>query len=162
MLETQGRVVAVEAGLAWIESERTGGCGSCASKGACDSQLFGEALPPPPSSLILAQDPLGVHVGDKVLLGIAEEGVLRAALLMYGLPIAGLLLGLIVAQPLGDGWAMIAGAAGLGLALAAVWLLGRLTRRDSQKIQPQILACIASLPQGVETSQSKMIPIHKI
>ena len=159
MLETQGRVVAVEAGLAWVESERTGGCGSCASKGACGSQLFGEALTPPPSSLILAQDPLGVHVGDKVLLGIAEEGVLRAALLMYGLPIAGLLLGLIVAQPLGDGWAMIAGAAGLGLALAAVWLLGRLTRRDSQKIQPLILARMGSAEQGTPT---KMIPIHKI
>ena len=159
MLETQGRVVAVEAGLAWVESERAGGCGSCSSKGACGSQLLGEALTPTPSNLILAQDPIGVHIGDTVLLGVTEQGALRAAFLMYGLPIVGLLIGVLVAQPWGDAWAMMAGGLGLGLALVGVWLMQRLAPRDTQTIQPMILACVASAEQG---TPSKMIPIHKI
>jgi len=159
VLETQGRVIAVEAGFAWVESVRQGGCSSCASKGACGSQLLGEALTPASSSQaanhILAQDPVGVRVGDTVLLGIEEEGALRAAFLMYGLPLFGLMSGLLLAQPWGDLWALAAGGAGLGLALIMVWLLGRASQARPQKIQPMILAHLAS-------ASPQVIPIQKV
>ncbi len=162
MLETQGRVIAIEAGFAWVESVRQGGCGSCASKGSCGSQLLGEALTPSASSQaanhVLAQDPLGVRVGDTVLLGIEEKGALRAAFLMYGLPLSGLMSGLLLAQPWGDLWAIAAGVTGLGLALAVVWLLGRTSQRNAQKIQPMILARLDS----AASSATKTIPIQKV
>ncbi len=159
MLETQGRVIAVEAGFAWVESVRQGGCSSCASKGACGSQLLGEALTPASSGQeahhVLARDPLGVRVGDIVLLGVEEKGALRAAFLMYGLPLFGLMSGLLLAQPWGDLWALAAGGAGLGLALAMVRWLGRASQARPQKIQPTILAHLAS-------TSSTTIPIRKV
>lgn len=158
MLETKGRVIAIEAGFAWVESIRQGGCSSCASKGACGSQLLGEALTPASSSQasnhVLAQDPVGVHVGDTVLIGIEEMGALRAAFLMYGLPLFGLMLGLLLAQPWGDLWASAAGITGFGLALAVVWLLGRASQARPQKIHPMILA-------RLDSAAPKMIPIRK-
>jgi sigma-E factor negative regulatory protein RseC len=158
MLETQGRVIAVEAGFAWVESVRQGGCSSCASKGACGSQLLGEALAPAAnnqaSNNVLARDSLGVRVGDSVILGVEEEGALGAAFLMYGLPLFGLMLGLLLAQPWGDLWALAAGGAGLGLALAVVRLLGRVSQHKSQNVQPIILARLDSVT-------SKVIPIQK-
>ncbi|HES76673.1 MAG TPA: transcriptional regulator [bacterium] len=165
MLETQGRVISTKPGFAWVESARQGGCGSCASKGACGTQLLGEALSSSSSNQVLAQDPLGVDVGDMVLLGIAEEGALRAAFLMYGLPLLGFLLGILLAQPWGDLWATAAGCAGLGLALAGVWLLNRNAARRSPasgNTQPVVIARIASVPVGVETTLSKIIPIQKL
>lgn len=173
MLETRGRVIAVEAGFAWVESERQGGCGSCTSKGACGSQLLGEALLPssPTQALnkalnrVWAQDPLGVQVGDTVVLGVAEEGALRAAFLIYGLPLLGLLSGVLLAQSWGDLWAMSAGMTGLGLAMGVVWLLGRSARHESRasnNLQPQILARIASVPLAADAARLKIIPIQKL
>lgn len=159
MLETQGRVIAVEAGFAWVESLRQGGCSSCASKGACGSQLLGEALTPvkrgEAANHVLAQDPLGVRVGDTVLLGVEEKGALRAAFLMYGLPLLGLMSGLLLAQPWGDLWAIAAGITGLALSLAVVWLLGRASQHKPKEIQPMILA-------RLDTAVPKTIPIHKV
>jgi len=159
LLETQGRVIAVEDGFAWVESERKGGCSSCASKGACGSQLLGEALTPSVnaqvSNQVRAQDPLGVRVGDTVLLGIEEKGALRAAFLMYGLPLLGLMSGLLLAQPWGDLWAIAAGMTGFALALFVVWLSGRASRHKPQKIQPVILARLDSVAP-------KTIPIQKV
>ena len=159
MLETQGRVIAVEAGYAWVESVRQGGCSSCASKGACGSQLLGEALTPASNSQaanhVYAQDPLGVRVGDTVLLGIEEKGALRAAFLLYGLPLFGLMSGLLLAQPWGDLWAIAAGVAGFGLALVVVWLLGRASGARPQTIQPMIFA-------RLDSATPKTIPIQKV
>jgi len=158
MLETQGRVTATEAGFAWVESERQGGCSSCASKSACGSQLLGEALTPASSNsspnVVRARDNVGVRIGDKVLLGIEEEGALRAAFLMYGLPLFGLMSGLFLAQPWGDLWAIAAGMVGFGLALCIVALLERVSPNKPQKIQPIILA-------RLESSLPKTIPIQK-
>ncbi|MEW6764828.1 MAG: SoxR reducing system RseC family protein [Pseudomonadota bacterium] len=120
MLEARGRVVAIEAGRAWVESARESACGSCSSKGHCGTALFGDALTGVGQvSRVLAVDPIGVAVGDEVVLGLPEEGMLRASLLMYGMPISGLIGGLAVAQPLGDGVALLVGVCALlgGLAL---------------------------------------------
>ncbi len=166
MLETEGRVIALEAGMAWVESTRQGGCGSCAAKGSCGSQLLGEALAPSPQhqalSRVLAIDPLGVQVGDRVLLGISDEGGLRAAWMMYGLPLFGLMSGLILAQPLGDLWAILAGSAGMVLALLAVHFWSNRQVQGEQTIRPMILARLAA-GDGVQGACiSKSIPIKPL
>jgi len=159
LLETQGRVIAVEDGFAWVESERKGGCSSCSSKGVCGSQLLGEALTPASSNsssnVVCARDNLGVRIGDKVLLGVEEEGALQAAFLLYGLPLFGLMSGLFLAQPWGDLWAIAAGVIGFGLALGIVALLGHSSANQPHKIQPVILARIDSVVP-------KTIPIQKV
>ncbi|MEW5838007.1 MAG: SoxR reducing system RseC family protein [Pseudomonadota bacterium] len=163
MLETQGRVVAVEPGLAWVESARQSGCGSCSAQGSCGTRLLGEALAPGAQSQVLALDPLGVQVGDTVLIGIAEEGGLRAAWLLYGLPVAGLLLGLILAQPLGDLWAVLAGAGGMLGALLAVHFFTQRKELDApQGLQPVILARLRSGDEAAASCFSKTIPIKPV
>lgn len=161
MLETQGRVIAVEPGYAWVECVRQGGCGSCASKGSCGTQLLGEALSPGVSQQVRARDPLGVRVGDVVVLGITEEGGLRAAFLLYGLPVSGLLLGLVLGQPLGDIWAALAGGGGMLAALGAVqWFSLHRAQQQLDVLEPRVLACISSAEQGA--CASKIIPIKLI
>ncbi len=163
MLETEGRVIALEAGMAWVESTRQGGCGHCAAKGSCGSQLLGEALAPSPHdqalSRVLAIDPLGVQIGDRVLLGISDEGGLRAALMMYGLPLCGLLSGLILAQPLGDLWAILAGSLGMVVALLAVHLWSNHQAQGEQTIRPMILARLAAGDGAQGACPSKSIPM---
>lgn len=158
MLEARGRVVAIEAGLAWVESARQGGCSSCASKGACGSQMLGEALSPAPASnRVLAQDDLGVSVGDEVLFGIPEDGALRAALVMYGVPLLGLMLGVVLTQAWGDGWAGLTGFLGLGLGLLLVRLW---PHSRSVAVRPLILERLPSATSGL--TDMKTFPIKSL
>ncbi len=121
MLEARGRVVAVEDGQAWVERVRQSACGSCASKGHCGTALLGDALMGQGQvSRVLALDTLGVKVGEEVIVGLPEEGMLRGSLLLYGLPLLGLIGGMLAMQPLGEGWALLAGIVGLLLGLACV------------------------------------------
>lgn len=127
MLEARGYVVAVEPGQAWIESARQSACGSCASKGHCGTGLMGDALSGGGHvSRVMALDSIGVAVGDEVIVGLPEEGMLQASLLLYGLPLLGLVGGMVAAQPLGEGAAIASGVAGL---LAGLALVRPLTRR---------------------------------
>lgn len=140
MLEARGRVVAIEDGMAWVESPRQSACGSCASKGHCGTGLLGDALMGGKVSRMAVRDTLGVRVGDEVILGLPEEGVVRASLLLYGLPLAGFVGGMALFQPAGEGWSLLAG--GLGL-VGGLLLLGPLGRRAAgRQAEPRILARI--------------------
>lgn len=157
MLQTQGVVVAVQAPWAWVEIERSGGCASCSAKAGCGTQLLGGALRAPTQQRVQVRDLLGVAVGDQVLLGVSERGGLKAALLLYGLPLGGLLLGMALAQPWGDGWAALVGGACM---LAAWGLVARLSlpsqlAQDVTQHYPQILARLG----GAEARPASVIPL---
>lgn len=114
MLTARVRVVAIEKDWAWVEGSRVSACGSCAVKGTCGTALLGAALHPAPFERLAVRNTLDAQIGDEVLLGLPEKGLLRAMLLLYGLPLTGLMLGLGLFQSAGEGWALLAGAVGLG------------------------------------------------
>lgn len=138
MLEARGRIVAIEDGMAWVESPRQSACGSCVSKGHCGTGLLGDALTGARVSRIAVRNTLDAQVGDEVVLGLPEDGVVRASLLLYGLPLAGLVVGMGLAQSAGDGWALLAGLAGLGAGLLLLRPLGRRAARLTT--EPLLLA----------------------
>ena len=145
MLETQATVIATEPGFAWVESARHGACGSCSAQGSCGTRMLGEALAPAATSQVRVRDPLGVQVGEQVVIGMNEQNSLRAAFMLYGLPLVGLMLGLLIGQTWGDLVAVLLGAGGMLLALLLVhgWSL-RQQERHEAALQPIILTRLAS------------------
>jgi sigma-E factor negative regulatory protein RseC len=122
--------------------------------------MLGEALSPAPapaSNRVLAQDDLGVSVGDEVLFGIPENGALHAALVMYGVPLLGLMLGVVLTQAWGDGWAGLSGLLGLGLGLLLVrlWPYSR-----SVAVRPLILERLPSAPSAL--TDMKIFPMKSL
>lgn len=141
MLEARGRVIAIEQGLALVESVRQSACGSCSSKGHCGTGLMGDALAGSGHvSRIHVQIDMDVQTGDEVIIGLPEEGMLQASLLLYGLPLLGLIGGMIATQPWGEGVAITAGVIGLLAGMALVRPLSRRLLR--QHTQPRILSRI--------------------
>lgn len=111
MIEETGRVVAVDADTAWVETVRAGGCGRCSEPGGC-----GNAAPsrrrPAHLRVALTQP---VAVGDTVVVGIAEGAFMAGVFSAYVLPLGGLVAGAVLAGTLlpatGDG-ATLGGAVG--------------------------------------------------
>ncbi len=127
MIEESGRVVDVEGGFAWIESARTSTCGGCSARGGCGTGVIARVLGQRRLRL-RAINAIDVAIGDQVVIGIPESGLLRGSFAVYAVPLAALLGGAlagngIVAQwyPLAAEAGAIAGAAA-GLVAGFVWL----------------------------------------
>lgn len=126
MQHPEGQVLSLDASSdpahAIVEVAAAFRCERCASGKGCGAGLLaGEAAPRRVEALVARQ--LELRVGDWVRLELAGESVLRAAGLVYGLPLGGALAGA------GLAWWSGAGDAGAALAALAGGMAGIATGR---------------------------------
>jgi sigma-E factor negative regulatory protein RseC len=94
MIEERGRVIAVEDGVALVETERGSACGQCSAGKGCGTALIGRVFGNR-TSRIRALNRAGAAVGDPVVIGLNDSALVRAALAMYMAPLVGLLGGAV-------------------------------------------------------------------
>lgn len=141
MIEEHGRVIALVGDLAYVTAERRSACGQCGVSNACGTSLLERVFGRHPVELP-ARNPIGAQVGDVVVVGLSEQGVLRTAAAAYLVPILGLILGGALGEYAGGAHSEAAGVLGvlLGLALAFWWLRGySVALAQRPEYQPVIL-----------------------
>ncbi|HUW29547.1 MAG TPA: SoxR reducing system RseC family protein [Sulfuriferula sp.] len=147
MMETQAKVLEVEAGAALVEPMEPSGCSACGSNGGgCGADRIGQVFTLR-SKRYRVLDPRGSRVGEAVVIGVADGAVLRGSGAVYMLPLLLIFIGAMLAGQFAppasrDGWS-IAGAA-IGFALGTLWLLwfSRRAARDA-RFQPVILRAVS-------------------
>jgi sigma-E factor negative regulatory protein RseC len=90
MVEDSGIVTAVNGKQVTVEIERGGGCKSCSMRGFCISKNT-------PSEFELTSELL-LKTGDRVQLEISPGGRALASLLVFGVPLAFLFAGFLIAS----------------------------------------------------------------
>jgi sigma-E factor negative regulatory protein RseC len=134
VIEESGQIVELEGEFAWVEGERSTACGACAVRKGCGTGVIAGLLGQRQARLRVINH-IGAAVGDRVVIGISESGLLRGSLAVYALPLASLFAGALGGHfagrylwpGAGDALAIAGAAAGLLAGLA--WL-----RRFSQRI----------------------------
>lgn len=119
-------MVAVEDGYAWIQTARQSACSHCQAGTSCGtsvlSRWFGRRQP-----RIRVPNALDLAVGQRAVIGIDDQVLVKASLIAYLMP----LLGMIGFALLAVQWGLAEGAVALmslgGLA-AGLWLMARLGR----------------------------------
>lgn len=141
MIEEEAIVTRAEAGRVWVEKARQSACGSCAQP--CATASVAEYLDKPSLSLVL-DTALDVRAGDRVVLGVGEEVIVKGSLAVYILPLLGLLGGAMLGKALGQSLLPdavdLSAALGGGIGLAAVFAFlkrARLLTRGA--LQPVVL-----------------------
>jgi len=132
MVEGFAHVVAVEGGVAWLEPEQTSSCGSCASSSACGAKGIGTTASRLEARRFKLDNYAGLVVGERVVVGIRENALVKASLTAYAIPLAAMLGAGAMAQWAAgsDGITMAAMVAGLVLGLGIARLsAGRLSSR---------------------------------
>lgn len=127
MIEELAQVVAVRGGTVEVVARRHTACGSCSAKSGCGTSLLADWFPQRPLRFEV-ENAIGAGMGDDVVVGLDESLLQRAVLLLYGLPLGGLLAGALVGEQLsaGLGWHSELGAVVLGLlGLTAALLANR-------------------------------------
>lgn len=94
MLETQAKVVRVEAEYAWVELTQEQGCSQCAGKG-CGASKMAKTFCSKPRQFQV-QNLIGARIGDLVLISSADGVILRGITLVYGIPLLGLVIGALL------------------------------------------------------------------
>ena len=152
MIEETGQVVEVRGEFAWVEHERSSTCGSCSVRQGCGTSAIARVLGQRRMRLRVLNR-INAHVGDQVVVGIAEQGLLRGSLAVYAMPLLGLFAGALAGWLLGtsvfglqsDGLS-IAGSV-IGFAAALFWLR-RFSRRKEQDTGYQPVALRRHISTG--------------
>ncbi len=129
VLSESAVVEAVDGDAAWVSTRRRSACGSCDARSACGSgtlsKVFGGRF-----TRLKVRNPVNAQPGDQVTVAIAEQALLRGAIVMYLIPLLLFFLFGALAHGLAGDFAelitILASAAGLllGFRLAS-WLAAR-------------------------------------
>jgi len=145
LIEESGQVVEVQGEFAWIESERSTTCGGCAVRKGCGTSAIAKVLGQRRVRLRVLNR-INASVGDNVVIGITESGLVRGSMAVYAAPLLGLFAGALAGQLLGkqvfempSDLLAITGAIS-GFVAALIWLkrFSRNTEKDTA-YQPVVL-----------------------
>lgn len=151
-IEERGVVVTADESWATVRVQRQSTCGSCSARSGCGNGVLSEVLGRRVLELRLA-NVHGLRRGDRVTLGIRDRALVSGAMVMYLLPLFGLiaaptLLGTLLSG-LSEGWLIVAGAGGFLSGLLAVrrWL-----RVQGQRFDPVLLGCEPAHPSPAQVA----------
>jgi sigma-E factor negative regulatory protein RseC len=140
MIEESGRVIAVEPGAVWVETQRSSTCSGCSAKNGCGQGIMDRLGVRERRGLIRALSDLQLKVGDSVVIGIQESVLLRGAILVYIFPLLVLFVSALAASEFSadEPYVMLSGIAGFVVS----WLLVRKRSQqtaDDPGLQPIVL-----------------------
>lgn len=150
MLEETAQVVSVDASGVWVETERRSSCSACSARKGCGTASLAKVLGQRRNRVrVLTEQPL--RAGDRVVIGIREQALVRGSLAVYAVPLLLLLVGAVLGE-LGveqglwasrDLASLVLGIFGFGAGL--LWLK-RFTRRirNDANYQPVVLRRFAA------------------
>lgn len=159
MIEEPARVVDCDGAAALVETEPQTACGACSARSGCGTSLLASVFGRKPARLRVANR-LGARPGDQVIIGISERGLVRVSLLLYALPLMGLLLGAVGGERLVQRWGLgggealsiIGGLFGLAAGLAAARNFSR-TKRTNQLTRAVMLRRVGEPTVSVSLSK---------
>lgn len=124
-IETIATVISIERGWARLTAERRSACSSCSSAKGCGTASLSGLFSDKPADIFIKDD-FQARPGEKVVIAMSGGQLVLASLLIYFVPLVGLLAGAVGAPLLGfgDGMAALMAVIGLGAGFLAVRWFG--------------------------------------
>jgi len=145
MIEESAIVTGLDGDLAMIQMLRQGTCSQCELNSGCGTGAIGRMLGHR-SKLLTIKNNYNLKPGDSVLLGMPDKAYMKASLLIYGLPLVGLIAGSLLAQALfGNSETITILFAIAGFASASLYSTVILNNRLSHQCNPVILQVYGEL-----------------
>ena len=142
MITETATVTKIDGRQVEIEMQRQSVCGGCELNSGCGTGAIGRLLGRRNKPLKIFNQ-MKLMPGDQVVIGIRERAYLNASLIIYGLPLLGLIVGGLLSQWIfgeSDLIALIGAAIGLSFSLIASAMAAKY--RFSEQVNPKILQVI--------------------
>jgi sigma-E factor negative regulatory protein RseC len=144
MIEEQAQVVAIKGNQLVLQAQTQSACGNCSASQGCGTSLLSKVIGRK-FTQFQAENIVDAAVGDTVIVGISEDALLKGSLVMYVIPVFGMLVFALLAEYLlvestQSRDLMIALSALIGLVFGAFISRWYFQRRSSVKLfSPVIL-----------------------
>lgn len=143
MIEEIATVVANEQDGIWLSTTPAGTCHSCHASSDCGTGVIAKTFTPRKNRFFVHTS-LKLLPGEQVRIGVAEQGLVLAAFMVYLLPLLLMLVALVLAAQLwqlAEGWLILIAifAAIIGFALARLYN-NKLQQQQDQVTILQVLS----------------------
>jgi sigma-E factor negative regulatory protein RseC len=101
MIKEQATVISITGDLAEVQMHRQSACSHCEMSRGCGTGAIGRLLGKRSKPVEIKVDQ-NLKPGDQVQIGLPDKAFLRAGLLIYGMPLLGLFIGLVLAELIGS------------------------------------------------------------
>ena len=145
MIKEQATVIGLFGNIAEVQTKRQIACSQCEGGRGCGIGAIGRLLGKrsKPVKIKVDQD---LKLGDQIEIGLSDKAFLRAGLLIYGTPLLGLFLGLMLAEFISSSSDLIAFTfASIGLVLGLTTSASVAKTNFANQLNPKILAVISEL-----------------
>jgi sigma-E factor negative regulatory protein RseC len=144
MIEEQAQVIEIKGNRLLLQAQTQSACGSCSVSKGCGTSLLAKVVGRK-FTHFQAENNINAKVGDTVVVGIAEDALLKGSLMMYISPVACMLVFALLADYLlitaiQNRDLMIAASSFMGLAFGSLmskWYFGR--QSSVQRFVPVVL-----------------------
>lgn len=97
MIEEQAQVVEVRGGQLVLQAQTQSACGSCSASKGCGTSVLSKVIGRK-FTRFHAENNIDAEVGDTVVVGISEDALLKGSLVMYVIPVLGMLVFALAAE----------------------------------------------------------------
>ncbi|MGI9264557.1 MAG: SoxR reducing system RseC family protein [Gammaproteobacteria bacterium] len=142
MILESATVLRTQGSFAWVSCRNQAGCQRCAEGRGCGGGILGRLLGDRLREIRVINEKLDLEPGDQVVIGLADSVLVKAALVMYLVPLLLMVFGAAtfsLAWPaVADASALVGAAAGL---LTGLWLARRYGNRSGRSpiFHPSVL-----------------------
>jgi sigma-E factor negative regulatory protein RseC len=144
MIEEQAQVVELRGSQLVLQAQTRSSCGSCAASKGCGTSVLSKVVGRK-FTRFQAENSIDAEIGDTVVVGISEDALLKGSLVMYIVPVMGMLVIALVANYFLDATMenrdlLLAASGVLGFlagALVSKWYFQR--QSSMQRFRPVVL-----------------------
>lgn len=137
MIQERGQVIAVVGDEIWVQTIQQSACQSCSARQGCGQKVLAGATSGR-ANQVKVVNTLGARVGDTVTVELDEAMLLRASVLVYGVPLTFTVVAAVAAQTwiaASDGVSIAAACGGMA---AGFWLSRQVQKRQGNRYQPRL------------------------
>lgn len=138
MITEKGTVIALKDDRVWVQTIRQSACESCSARSGCGQRVLASASRGR-ANQILVENTVRARVGDDVTIGIDEQALLGASLIVYALPLLLMVLASILGHRLSGGADVGAIVGAVGGLLAGFLVGQKLQTRQAGRFEPRLL-----------------------
>lgn len=106
MIEETGIIVEVDEHHAWVEAASSSSCSHCSANQGCGTASLQKWFKRKPNRLRVSKNQ-DVGLGERVVIGIPEQALVRGSFMIYMVPLLALIAGALIGAQINDGlgWA---------------------------------------------------------
>ena len=137
MLSESARVIRSDGRRVELELQRASACGNCEMNQGCGTGALGRLLGKRSRPLVIESD-RHYQPGDEVEVVLPESSLVQASLLVYGLPLAGMLVAGLLASATSDSEWLVAIASLCGFTAGYLFATRRASALEARGMTPHI------------------------